>query len=110
VLFPPTLGEAGHDRDLGSIPTMLFNSQQISYNAFGMCQFDQADSSQMSCKGGKLRNSYMVSAHPERPGHGGARAHGRLGKKGCAAAAQRGGIKKASLIAFAHPSRPLVLH
>ncbi|GBF99021.1 hypothetical protein Rsub_11825 [Raphidocelis subcapitata] len=53
-------GEAGHDRDIASIPTMIFNNGLVPYDAFAMCQFDQAETSQMSCKGNKLRNSYMI--------------------------------------------------
>lgn len=31
-------GLTGHDRDLGSIPTMMFNAGVIPYDAFAMCQ------------------------------------------------------------------------
>jgi hypothetical protein len=124
LLTPPLAGEAGHDRDIASIPTMMFNGGAVSYNgaprlrphlgkprrlpaprpapprapaghmagspcpvtacslppcspflpAFAMCQYNQAESLQLSCKGGKLRNSFMV----RRPAHAqpAAGAHG----------------------------------
>ena len=30
--------EAGHDRDISSIPTMMYNGGAVSYDAFAMCQ------------------------------------------------------------------------
>lgn len=52
--------EAGHDRSLGSIPTMLINNKAISYDAWSICQYPQGPSSQQACGRKATRNSFVV--------------------------------------------------
>ena len=83
--------EAGHDRALGAVPTMMFNNEVVTYDAWALCQFDQAASSQQTCARKPLRNSIAVSGAPApcRQNVGGLWRRKRLACRGLAARCNR---------------------